>query len=624
MLAACDPNKVSFIEYIKSKYRIVVVDSEFQFDRSMNYPKRVLCFVYKDLSTGKIFQSWEDNKNFHPKCPFDFDTTLFVMHTATADVGSFIKSYYGKPPNIFDIWTEYSKLYKNIRQTSLLAMCNAYGIKDAMTAAEKEENRNLIIAQDSWTPNEQELILDYCTKDVELTSECFLKIVDELEKKCNKTSHEDLLWEAMHRGQSMACVAKTQINGMPIDNLLVNDFNEHWESVKKLVIQRFNKKLKLWDENNKFSNVKFEQLLKKLDLYNEWPRTPTLKLKTNADTLSLYSDTYPEIKLFGRVNNLLNSAKLAEYIVSEDGRLRPFGGFHMFGTHTGRCTPSSKWIFGTAKWARSFIKPPFGCAMVNLDFKSQETFIAAVISGDEKMLASYKSGDFYMNTAILAGMAPTDATKETHPEIRKIWKTIVLATNYGQGARGMAKALKKFNKTYSEVAGLLMKYKEIYKTYFDWAEAKSNHAQVHGYISTSLGWDRHFPYAVPINPRSLMNWPVQSEAGEILRNALIRLLNANIKVCATVHDSFLIECQLPELNEQIRIAKQCMIDAGTYIVGAEGMQVDVEIHKGNFKPEPADQELFNLIFEEIEKYKTSQKLNQGQVTYPNKVRSIYI
>jgi DNA polymerase I-like protein with 3'-5' exonuclease and polymerase domains len=262
--------------------------------------------------------------------------------------------------------------------------------------------------------------------------------------------------------------------------------------------------------------------------------------------------------------------------------------------------------------------------MVNLDFKSQETFIAAVISGDEKMLASYKSGDFYMNTAILAGMAPTDATKETHPEIRKIWKTIVLATNYGQGARGMAKALKKFNKTYSEVAGLLMKYKEIYKTYFDWAEAKSNHAQVHGYISTSLGWDRHFPYAVPINPRSLMNWPVQSEAGEILRNALIRLLNANIKVCATVHDSFLIECQLPELNEQIRIAKQCMIDAGTYIVGAEGMQVDVEIHRGNFKPEPADQELFNLIFEEIEKYKTSQKLNQGQVTYPNKVRSIYI
>ena len=633
MLAACDPNKVSFIEYIKSKYRIVVVDSEFQFDRSMNYPKRVLCFVYKDLSTGKIFQSWEDNKNFHPKCPFDFDTTLFVMHTATADVGSFIKSYYGKPPNIFDIWTEYSKLYKNIRQTSLLAMCNAYGIKDAMTAAEKEENRNLIIEQDSWTPNEQELILDYCTKDVELTSECFLKIVDELEKKCNKTSHEDLLWEAMHRGQSMACVAKTQINGMPIDNVLVNDFNEHWESVKKLVIQRFNKKLKLWDENNKFSNVKFEQLLKKLDLYNEWPRTPTLKLKTNADTLSLYSDTYPEIKLFGRVNNLLNSAKLAEYIVSEDGRLRPFGGFHMFGTHTGRCTPSSKWIFGTAKWGRNILKPSWGSAIVYLDYKSEEPFIQAHLSGDKNLLKAYNSGDIYMHTAKLAKVCPEDATKETHSEIRKIFKIIVLASNYGMGLPAITKKLKKFSYTKSEAAGLYRKYKEVYSEYFKWIARVQNAAAADGYISTTLGWDRRFKEGGLVNPRSLLNWPIQAMGGEVLRNALIRLTEARIKVCAMVHDAFLIECPLPELNEEIRKAKSCMVDAARFVVGdaskfgkeAATIFVDDEVHKGNFKQEKEDQEIFDTIFEEINKYKKSKfNLSSQNLSnlHQNSVRAI--
>ena len=267
---------------------------------------------------------------------------------------------------------------------------------------------------------------------------------------------------------------------------------------------------------------------------------------------------------------------------------------------------------------------PFGCALVNLDYKSEETYIAAVLSGDENMLASYKSGDTYMHTAILAGMAPEGATKETHPEIRKIWKTIVLASNYGQGARGMSKGLRKFGKTYSEVAGFLMKYKEIYKTYFEWAEAKSNHAQVNGFISTSLGWDRHFPYAVPINPRSLMNWPVQSEGGEILRNTLIRLTNANIKVCATVHDSILIECQLPELKDEIRIAKQCMIDAASYVVGGTGIMVDVNVHRGNFKPDEADQKIFDTIFEEIEKYKADQKIKCGQVTSQNVDRSIYI
>jgi DNA polymerase-1 len=613
-----------FLEHIKNKFKkIVVVDTEFQSDISNSYCTKALCAVYKDLKTEQTLKIWDYEENNLAQHHFDFEETLFVCFYATAEVGYFLKQLMGRPPYIFDCWTEYAKLYKNNRDLSLLAASTAYSYPNPISKEEKEKFRDMCIKQNTWNKKEREEILNYCEGDVLMNEHVFYKVLNDLENICGN-DYETLLEQAMARGQTMACYAKVTKNGMSIDIPKLNDFNEYWLLVKNEVIKKLNSELNLWDDACKFSHSKFHQLIKKLDLLGEWPTTPMGKLKTNKETFELFDDYYPEIKKLKRIFNLLNASKLTEFAISEDARYRPYGGYKPFGTHTGRCTPSSKWIFGTAKWARSFIKPPFGCAMVNLDFKSQETFIAAVISGDEKMLASYKSGDFYMNTAILAGMAPTDATKETHPEIRKIWKTIVLATNYGQGARGMAKALKKFNKTYSEVAGLLMKYKEIYKTYFDWAEAKSNHAQVHGYISTSLGWDRHFPYAVPINPRSLMNWPVQSEAGEILRNALIRLLNANIKVCATVHDSFLIECQLPELNEQIRIAKQCMIDAGTYIVGAEGMQVDVEIHRGNFKPEPADQELFNLIFEEIEKYKTSQKLNQGQVTYPNKVRSIYI
>ena len=613
-----------FLEHIKNKFKKnVVVDTEFQSDISNSYCTKALCAVYKDLKTEQTLKIWDYEENNLAQHHFDFEETLFVCFYATAEVGYFLKQLMGRPPYIFDCWTEYAKLYKNNRDLSLLAASTAYSYPNPISKEEKEKFRDMCIKQNTWNKKEREEILNYCEGDVLMNEHVFYKVLNDLENICGN-DYETLLEQAMARGQTMACYAKVTKNGMSIDIPKLNDFNEYWLLVKNEVIKKLNSELNLWDDACKFSHSKFHQLIKKLDLLGEWPTTPMGKLKTNKETFELFDDYYPEIKKLKRIFNLLNASKLTEFAISEDARYRPYGGYKPFGTHTGRCTPSSKWIFGTAKWARSFIKPPFGCAMVNLDFKSQETFIAAVISGDEKMLASYKSGDFYMNTAILAGMAPTDATKETHPEIRKIWKTITLASNYGQGARGMAKGLKKFNKTYSEVAGLLMKYKEIYKTYFDWAEAKSNHAQVHGYISTSLGWDRHFPYAVPINPRSLMNWPVQSEAGEILRNALIRLLNANIKVCATVHDSFLIECQLPELNEQIRIAKQCMIDAGTYIVGAEGMQVDVEIHRGNFKPEPADQELFNLIFEEIEKYKTSQKLNQGQVTYPNKVRSIYI
>ena len=539
-----------FLEHIKNKFKkIVVVDTEFQSDISNSYCTKALCAVYKDLKTEQTLKIWDYEENNLAQHHFDFEETLFVCFYATAEVGYFLKQLMGRPPYIFDCWTEYAKLYKNNRDLSLLAASTAYSYPNPISKEEKEKFRDMCIKQNTWNKKEREEILNYCEGDVLMNEHVFYKVLNDLENICGN-DYETLLEQAMARGQSMACYAKVTNNGMSIDIPKLNDFNEYWLLVKNEVIKKLNSELNLWDDACKFSHSKFHQLIKKLDLLGEWPTTPMGKLKTNKETFELFDDYYPEIKKLKRIFNLLNASKLTEFAISEDARYRPYGGYKPFGTHTGRCTPSSKWIFGTAKWARSFLKPPFGCAYVNLDYKSEETYIAAIISGDEKMLASYKSGDFYMNTAILAGMAPTDATKETHPEIRKIWKTIVLATNYGQGARGMAKALKKFNKTYSEVAGLLMKYKEIY--------------------------------------------------------------------------SSLIECQLPELNEQIRIAKQCMIDAGTYIVGAEGMQVDVEIHRGNFKPEPADQELFNLIFEEIEKYKTSQKLNQGQVTYPNKVRSIYI
>ena len=67
-----------------------------------------------------------------------------------------------------------------------------------------------------------------------------------------------------------------------------------------------------------------------------------------------------------------------------------------------------------------------------------------------------------------------------------------------------------------------------------------------------------------------------------------------------------------------------MIDAASYVVGVAGIKVDTKVHKSNYEPDEEDQKIFNLIFAEIEKYKNNQKINQGQVTYPNKVRSVYI
>ena len=107
--------------------------------------------------------------------------------------------------------------------------------------------------------------------------------------------------------------------------------------------------------------------------------------------------------------------------------------------------------------------------LVYLDYKSEEPFIAAMLSGDEDLIAAYNSGDIYIHTAKLAKLVSENATAESEPEKRKIFKVIVLASNYGMGSRSMAKSLKKYGITQSEAAGLLKKYKEIYNVYFKWS-----------------------------------------------------------------------------------------------------------------------------------------------------------
>ena len=182
-----------------------------------------------------------------------------------------------------------------------------------------------------------------------------------------------------------------------------------------------------------------------------------------------------------------------------------------------------------------------GNVLVYLDYKSEEPFIAAMLSGDEDLIAAYNSGDIYIHTAKLAKLVSENATAESEPEKRKIFKVIVLASNYGMGSRSMAKSLKKYGITQSEAAGLLKKYKEIYNVYFKWSAEQTNHAQYYGKIETMNGWMMRFPPNKKVNPRSIQNWPIQATSADVLRNAWIRLTNANIKVCAAVHDAFLIE-----------------------------------------------------------------------------------
>ena len=106
---------------------------------------------------------------------------LFVCHYATAEVSYFLARLMGRPPFIFDTWTEYSKLYKNRRHSlSLLGAATAYGSQKLISEEEKDRFRDMCIEQNTWTDSEKEEILEYCKGDVLMNEYCFYKILNDL------------------------------------------------------------------------------------------------------------------------------------------------------------------------------------------------------------------------------------------------------------------------------------------------------------------------------------------------------------------------------------------------------------------------------------------------------------
>src|SRR5690349_697883 len=89
-------------------------------------------------------------------------------------------------------------------------------------------------------------------------------------------------------------------------------------------------------------------------------------------------------------------------------------------------------------------------------------------------------------------------------------------------------------------------------------------ATLTGRIETVFGWPLHVG-AEP-NPRSLMNFPMQANAAEMLRLACCLATERGIRVCAPVHDALLIEAPLGEIDGRVAELRACMREASRVVL----------------------------------------------------------
>jgi hypothetical protein len=303
-----------------------------------------------------------------------------------------------------------------------------------------------------------------------------------------------------------------------------------------------------------------------------WPRLESGALALDDDTFREMARAYPmEIGPLRELRYSLSQLRLRELTVGSDGRNRCL--LSAFGSRTGRNQPSnSKFIFGPATWFRSLIRPRPGMAIAYIDWSQQELGIAAALSGDERMQTAYRSGDFYLTFAQMAGAVPPDATKKTHAAEREQFKVVSLGVQYGLSADGIARRL---NVQPCLGRQLLRMHQETFRTFWQWSDAVEAQGILTGQLQTVFGWTVHVGPGA--NPRSLRNFPMQGNGAEMLRLACCLATERGIRVCAPVHDALLVEGAADEIETVVADTQEVMQQASELVLPGFSLRTEAKI-----------------------------------------------
>jgi len=579
-------------------YEYVFVDFEYRpKDGIEGNPIDVICMVSRNLKTGEYKRLWADDLYAMDDHPFGTNPkVVLVAYYASAETACFQALGWSWPNNVIDLFAEFRNI-TNGRVVplgkSLLGAMKYFGL-EAIESEHKGAMRNLALRGGPYSIDEKVALLEYCQSDVDALEKLFREMAPQLD-----------LPKALYRGRYSIPLAQMEGYGTPIDYLTYRELCQYWDEIKQELINQIDQDFGVY-ENGSFKEAKFEAYLTKHQI--RWERHTSGRLKLGEETFKLMAMIHPQIAPLRQLRDSLAKFRLNALQVGTDGRNRCL--ISPFSSSTGRNQPStSKFVFGLAKWARGLIQPHPGYAIAYIDWSQQEFGVAAALSGDDNMMAAYRSGDPYLSFAKQAGAVPESATKQSHPTERDQYKQCVLATQYGMGAESLAFRLKK---PILRAQQLLKAHRKVYKKFWAWSDDYYNRSVNANSVHTVCGWNLHVK--PDVNPRSLRNFPMQANSAEMLRIACIMIAQEGITLCAPVHDAILIEAPEDLIQEHVEIAQRCMAKASHFILNGFELTSDAEIfrHPQRFLDESAE-----IFWEKVMEIKRKVKANNIELLTPS-------
>jgi DNA polymerase-1 len=557
-----------------SAYRSIwAVDTEYRADPDAD-PIEPVCIVGKELRTGRMVVGRWPNLG---QCPIPGSKAdLVVAYAFSAEARFYHTLGWPIPVNILDLYVERMR-YRNghFRDSNdkLLTAMAEFGLAH-MAPSEKDDMVRLINRGAPYSDGELDAIVAYCTEDVEATAR-LLPVM----------GHEVDWPQCLFYGEYMAAVGLYQKNGVPIDVDYHARIRDNLDDIKLELVQRVDRKYGVF-EGTTLKMALLEAYVERTGI--AWARS------AGKETLKDVAALHPEVNDLRELLKVLGSLRLNDLQVGRDGRNRT--ALFPLKALTGRNQPSNaKFVYGPAKSMRSLVKPVAGEAVIDVDWEQQEFLVAGVMSGDERMIEAYHTGDPYFATAVQMRFAPKGATACEHPAARKLGKTSTLAAQYGQSAIGAAR---KLGCSVTRAEEILRLHRRTYKRYWAWSDAVVSDAMQRGEIVTEFGWRRQIDpllelsreidraqrygrnsldFPLRINARPIKNFPIQATGAHLLQVASIAAMNRGLGLAAPIHDAIVLTAPVAEADEHAALIQEIMGAASEFVLGGHRLRTSCEV-----------------------------------------------
>lgn len=404
----------------------------------------------------------------------------------------------------------------------------------------------------------------------------FSSAYDELEKRLAMTGRLDEVYEKIEK-PLIPVLREMERHGVCVDRSALGRLQETYraelDEIEKRIYTAAGREFNV-SSPKQLGEVLFDEMeLKVAGARSGGKKTSTGQRSTKESELEKLRDVHPiigDILEYRQVQKLLGTyIESIPKLLDEDGRLH--AQFLQTGTVTGRMASANPNLQNIpirserGRAIRDAFTAPKDFTLLALDYSQIELRLAAILSGDEKLIDIFKSGrDVHQEVAAAVFGVPAE---EVDREMRRRAKIINFGILYGMGVNALKAQL---GTSTSEAHQFYDDYFRTFSTLAEYLESTRGAARRQGFTETLFGRRRQFPgmksslpYVRAQAERMAINAPIQGTQADIIKLAMVEIAQMlereraieDAHLILQVHDELVFEIRegkLATLSSEIR------------------------------------------------------------------------